>query len=160
MYAQSSQTVLAAVLALATLAGLVGFAMRPAQAAQSSIFTGLVKGVAVGGYDPVSYFTDGKAGAGNPEITLMHEGATWRFASVEHRDAFAASPDRYAPRYGGYCAYAVAMGYTAKGDPEAWSVVDGRLYLNFNEPTKKEWEKDIPGYIAKADKNWPGVLEK
>ena len=130
------------------------------RAAQPSIFTGLVKGVAVGGHDPVSYFTEGKPVAGKAEITLEHGGATWRFASEANRDAFKGDPARYAPQYGGYCAYAVALGHTAKGDPNVWSIVDGKLYLNFNAPTKATWEKDIPGYIKKADANWPGVLQQ
>jgi YHS domain-containing protein len=142
------------------VAGVVGLGPNSAYAAQPAIYTGLVRGVAVGGYDPVSYFAEGKAVTGNAAITLEHEGATWRFASEANREVFAADPDKYAPRYGGYCAYAVAMGYTAKGDPKAWSIVDGRLYLNFNLPTRKEWEKDTAGYIAKANKNWPGVLQK
>jgi YHS domain-containing protein len=130
-----------------------------AQAASPEIFTGLVHGVAVGGYDPVAYFTDHKPVPGKPYITSSWKGATWRFTSTEHRDAFEANPEKYAPQYGGYCAYAVAKGGTAKGDPKAWSIVDGKLYLNLSPAVQKLWEKDIPGYIKAADKNWPGVLE-
>lgn len=131
-----------------------------ARAAEPPIFTGILKGVAVGGYDAVAYFTEGKAIKGKAEITLSHDGAAWRFASEAARDSFKANPVKYAPQYGGYCAYAVAMGYTAKGDPDAWSIVDGKLYLNYNLPTKAVWEKDIPGYIRKGDANWPGVIDK
>jgi hypothetical protein len=132
----------------------------PSSAASAVIFTGLVKGVAVGGYDPVAYFTEGKPIQGKPEITLEHQGATWRFASVANKEAFAANAVKYAPQYGGYCAYAAAMGYTAKGDPTAWSIVGDKLYLNYNAETKATWEKDIAGYISKADANWPAVLTK
>jgi hypothetical protein len=84
-------------------------------------------------------------------------GATWRFASAEHRDMFAASPEQYAPRYGGYCSYAVSQGHTASIDPEAWKIVDGKLYLNYSKGVQKMWEKDQAGYIGKADANWPGL---
>lgn len=143
----------------ATAFAFVLSASNPARAAEAPIYTGLVKGVAVGGYDPVAYFTESKPVRGDKAITLEHEGATWRFASEANRDVFRADPAKYAPQYGGYCAYAVAMGYTAKGDPNAWSIINGKLYLNFNQPTKATWEKDAAGYIAKAEKNWPGVLK-
>ena len=97
-----------------------------------AVFTEIIKGVAVGGYDPVAYFTDGKPIAGKPEITLLHDGAIWRFANEANRDAFKAEPAKHAPQYGGYCAWAVANGYTAKGDPKAWTVAGGKLYLNYN----------------------------
>jgi hypothetical protein len=160
MTASTSFYALVITLLLAGLAAVLVLRPVSAKAPQPQIFTGLVKGVAVGGYDPVAYFTEGKAVAGKPEISIEHEGAAWRFASAANRDAFTADPARYAPQYGGYCAYAVAKGYTAKGDPNAWSVVGGKLYLNYNRPTKAEWEKDTAGYIRSADANWPGVLEK
>jgi len=156
----TASNLLALVMALFAVAALVLWPGNLARAAQPAIYTGLVKGVAVGGYDPVAYFTQRRPVKGSPQITLEHEGATWRFASEESRAAFQADPGKYAPQYGGYCAYAVALGYTAKGDPEAWSIVEGKLYLNFNLPTKATWEKDTAGYIAKSEKNWPGVLEK
>ena len=142
---------------IATGLGL-GLSGDGARAAEPAVFTGLVKGVAVGGYDPVAYFTQGKAIAGRETITAEHAGATWRFASEANRDAFKADPGKYAPQYGGYCAYAVAKGATAKGDPEAWTVRDGKLYLNLDKNVRALWEQDIPGYIKKADANWPGVL--
>ncbi len=131
-----------------------------AEAKQAAIFTGLVKGVAVGGYDPVAYFTAGRAMRGLPTLTTEHEGATWRFATAANRDLFLADPTRYAPQFGGYCAWAVANNYTAKGDPEAWTVHDGKLYLNYNESVRKNWAKDIPGNVRKGNSNWPKVLEK
>ena len=127
-------------------------------AASDEIFTGLVEGVAVGGYDPVAYFTEDKPVKGNEDITAEYKGATWRFASAANRETFLADPERYAPQYGGYCAFAVSSGYTAKSDPEAWRIVDGKLYLNYSKGVQKRWSQDIPGHISKADSNWPGVL--
>jgi YHS domain-containing protein len=115
---------------------------------------------AIRGYDPVAYFTQRAPVRGSKEFSHEWRGATWYFASKENRDRFAADPDRYAPRYGGYCAYGVALGSAPEIDPNAWSIVDGRLYLNYNLPTRALWEKDIPGYIRKADANWPAVLKR
>jgi hypothetical protein len=86
------------------------------------------------------------------------QGAAWRFASAENRERFEADPVAYAPQYGGWCAWAVAEGYTASTVPEAWKIVDGRLYLNYSRGVQRRWERDIPGNIARADANWPGVL--
>lgn len=130
-----------------------------ARAASPEIFTGPVKGVAINGYDPVAYFTESKPVAGKADITYSWKGTTWRFASAQNRDAFQTNPDKYAPQYGGYCAYAVAKGYTAKTDPQAWRVVDDKLYLNYSKSVQSTWEKDIPGYIKSADRNWPDVLK-
>jgi YHS domain-containing protein len=113
---------------------------------------------AIRGYDPVAYFTEGKPVKGDAGISTVWKEATWHFASTENRDAFAADPDKYAPAYGGYCAYAVANGYTATTEPDAWTVVEGRLFLNYSERVKERWKKDIKGYVTKADANWPGVL--
>ena len=145
--------------ALAVFAAVTTFYGPRAVAAEPPIFTGLVKGVAVGGYDPVAYFTEGKPVKGSQDFTLQHEGATWRFSSAENRAAFEADAARYAPQYGGYCAYAVSKGYTAKAEPDAWTIHDGKLYLNFDKSVRTLWEKDIPGYVKKADANWPGVLQ-
>jgi YHS domain-containing protein len=160
MASASNFVIVAITLFIAAVAAFTVLKGSVAHAATAPVFTGLVKGVAVGGYDPVAYFTDGKPVAGSKDITLEHEGATWRFASEANREAFKADPAKYAPQYGGYCAYAVSQGYTAKGDPNAWSVVDGKLYLNYDLNVKKTWEKDTAGYISKANANWPGVLGK
>ena len=118
------------------------------------------QGLAIKGYDPVAYHKEGRPMEGSSSYEFVWKDAKWRFASAAHRDLFAADPERYAPRYGGYCAWAVSEGYTASVDPEnAWSIVDGRLYLNYNVEIKQKWEKDIPGNIRKADANWPGVLK-
>ncbi|PPD28140.1 MAG: hypothetical protein CTY20_11305 [Hyphomicrobium sp.] len=131
-----------------------------AWAKEAAVYTGLVEGVAVGGYDPVAYFTDKKPVAGKVDITLEHQGATWRFSTVANRDAFKADPAKYAPQFGGHCAYAVSQGYTAKGDPNAWSIIDGKLYLNYNKDVQRDWEKQTQSLIPKGDANWPKVLAK
>lgn len=116
-------------------------------------------GIAIDGTDPTGYFTDGAPVAGDPEIALDWNGATWRFASADARAMFEADPGRYAPLFGGYCAWAVAEGYTASTTPEAWKIVDDRLYLNFSRRIQRRWEQDIPGNILRAEANWPAVLD-
>jgi YHS domain-containing protein len=116
-------------------------------------------GTAIDGTDPVAYFTEGRPVEGSSDFTHEWNGATWRFSSEENRATFAASPEKYAPQYGGYCAWAVSQGYTASTDPEAWKIVDGKLYLNYNKSVQQTWEGDIPGNIAAADGNWPKVLD-
>ena len=117
------------------------------------------KGQAILGTDPVAYFTQNSPVAGKSEFTYDWSGATWLFATQENRDLFAANPEKYAPQYGGFCAWAVSQGSTAPIDPQAWKIVDGKLYLNFNKGIQSRWEQDIPGNIAKANSNWPGVLK-
>jgi hypothetical protein len=131
-----------------------------AQARSPEIYNGLLSSTAVGGYDPVAYFFEGKPVEGPRDITHTWNGATWRFATEKNRDAFKADPIAYAPQYGGYCAWAVSQGYTAKGDPKQWRVVGGKLYLNYDARVHRDWAQDIPGHIAKADGNWPKVLDK
>ncbi|MEM9161955.1 MAG: YHS domain-containing (seleno)protein [Cyanobacteria bacterium P01_F01_bin.4] len=115
-------------------------------------------GVAIRGADPVAYFNAGGYVAGSPNYTHEWGGATWQFSSAQNRDLFASNPTQYAPQYGGFCAWAVSRGYTAAIDPTAWKIVDGKLYLNFDARIQGRWAQDIPGNIARADQNWPGVL--
>ncbi|MEM7720852.1 MAG: YHS domain-containing (seleno)protein [Pseudomonadota bacterium] len=129
---------------------------RPAMANTPAIYA--EDGIAVDGSDVVAYFTEGAPVAGEADITHDYMGATWRFSTEENRAAFAADPEGYAPQYGGYCAYAVSQGYTASTIPEAWAIVDDKLYLNFNRRIQRRWERDPAGFIAAADANWPGVL--
>jgi YHS domain-containing protein len=114
-------------------------------------------GVALHGYDPVAYFTEGAPVEGSAEITYAWNGATWHFADTAHRDLFAAEPEAYAPQFGGYCAWAVSRDYTADVDPTAWKIVDGKLYLNYNLEVKAEWEKEFEENIRKGRENWPGL---
>ena len=126
--------------------------------AKDAIYTSTFSNTAVSGYDPVAYFTKGKAVKGSDDFEFAWNGVDWNFASAENLAAFKTSPEKYAPQYGGYCAWAVSQGYTAKTDPEAWAIVDGKLYLNYNKQVQGMWSEDIPGNIAKGDGNWPGVL--
>ena len=117
-------------------------------------------GVAVKGYDVVAYETDGAPVKGRVEFEYRWQAAIWRFATAANRDRFAADPGRFAPQFGGYCSWAVSRGYTADVDPEAWRIVDGKLYLNYSRRVQRMWEQDIPGNITKGTANWPGVLSK
>lgn len=117
------------------------------------VFTGLVEGIAVGGYDPVSYFS-GSPETGTSEFTTQYRGAIWRFANAENLEMFKADPERYAPAYGGYCAWAMAEGSLAKGDPHHWEIVGNRLYLNYDANIQSKWQADRPGFISKADGKW------
>ena len=137
---------------------LAQFALTPAWADKVPVYQSN-SGTAIDGTDPISYFTEGRPVVGDADITHKWNGATWRFTSAENRDRFAASPEKYAPQYGGYCAWAVSQGYTASTDPDAWSIVDGKLYLNYSKSVQKNWEKDVPGHITSANKNWPKVLK-
>ena len=158
--ARSKSRTAALTFATAMLFGGMVFNATLAHAKEPAIYTGIVKGVAAGGYDPVAYFTDKKPVTGKPEFTFEHDGAIWRFSNAANRDAFKAEPAKYAPQYGGYCAWAVSQGYTAKGDPQVWSITGGKLYLNYNKSVQSGWEKDVPGLVKKADANWPKVLGK
>lgn len=142
------------------LAVVALFAAGSAFARDAEVYTGTFSSLAVGGYDAVAYFKMGKPVQGNAQFETAYKGATWRFASRENLDAFRSNPEAYAPQYGGYCAWAVAQGYTASGDPQVWTIVGGKLYLNYDRSVQAKWEKDIPGFIAKGDRNWPGVLGK
>lgn len=143
-------------LALATATALPGTAM----AAKPPVYTAPLSDVAVGGYDVVAYFTAGKPVKGDKAFQTEWKGATWRFSSAANLAKFRANPSAYAPQYGGYCAWAVANGYTASGDPQQWKIVGGKLYLNYNADIQSKWTKDVPGFIRKGDGNWPSVLGK
>ena len=142
--------VLAATLSLAAAASL------PALAGKDRVYT---KGdAAASGYDVVAYFTEQRSVPGSGAHTADYDGATWRFASAANRAAFEADPAKYAPQYGGYCAYAVSQGYTASTDPEAWKIVDDKLYLNYSKSVQRKWEANQSTFITDANANWPKVL--
>ncbi|MBT8438041.1 MAG: YHS domain protein [Gammaproteobacteria bacterium] len=113
---------------------------------------------AIRGYDPVAYFTVGEPTPGQDRYSSRWQGGIYKFSSADNLALFKSDPARYAPQYGGYCAYAVSKGATASTEPEAWTIVNGKLYLNFSLSVQKRWSKDIPGHIKSADNNWPGVL--
>lgn len=115
--------------------------------------------LALKGYDPVAYFTEGKAVEGRKEFTLQYADANWRFESAASRDLFSQNPEKYLPQYGGYCAWGISQSKFFDGDPRVWKIVDGKLYVNYNKEIEKTWEQDMQGFIDKADRNWP-MLEK
>lgn len=146
----SRRTLLGTALAVATLTILpVGMAHA------GEVFT--KGGLAIRGYDTVAYHTMNKPVKGSADHTVTWKGATWQFASADNKAMFEADPEKYAPAYNGYCAYAVAYGSTAKTEPDAFSIVDGRLYLNYDKRIQSKWEKDIPGFLNRSEANWPGI---
>ena len=152
------KTKLTATFLVVAMVMFVSMAVPTLAEAKSEIYQNW-QGLAIKGYDPVAYHKKGKPVQGSSQHEIEWKGAKWRFASAAHRDLFTSNPEKYAPRYGGYCAWAVSQGYTAGVDPEnAWKIVAGRLYLNYNVEIKEKWEMDIPGHIQSADANWPSVL--
>ncbi|MEM7297156.1 MAG: YHS domain-containing (seleno)protein [Bacteroidota bacterium] len=117
------------------------------------------KSGAIRGYDPVSYFTKGEPTKGSEEFTAEWNGATWYFSSAENLEAFKQTPEDYAPQFGGYCAYAVSQGYTYQASPEAWKIVDDRLYLNYSKGIQRKWETKQAEFIKAANTNWPGLIK-
>ncbi|GJL55379.1 MAG: hypothetical protein NPIRA02_25110 [Nitrospirales bacterium] len=118
-------------------------------------FTNSTPGIS--GYDPVGYFTEGKPMKGSGYHVAEFDGVTYAFVSEEHKDMFEGNPEKYVPAYGGYCAYGVAVGKKFVSDPEAWKIVDGRLYLNLDQDIQSKWLKDIPGYIEQSEANWKEI---
>ena len=117
-------------------------------------------GVAIQGYDPVAFFTDGKPVKGKPEFPARHNGALYYFASKEHRDLFKADPAKYEPAFGGYCAYGVSRNKLVEIDVDAFQIVDGRLLLQYSKGVRNDFNKDQKGNLAKAEGYWPGLVEK
>ena len=118
-------------------------------------------GKAIRGTDPVAYFTQGKPVEGDGDFTHRWMDATWYFASAANRDAFAKDPERYAPQYGGYCAWAVSQNYTASTDPDAWKIVGGKLCLNYSKGVQQQWiDGGVDKLIPQGDKNWPALREE
>ena len=132
-------------LVLILLTGLSGLALG-----KSPLDDGAIKG-----YDTVAYFKAGQAQRGNDSFSFQWHGMTWYFSTKENRDLFAANPEKYAPQYDGYCAWAMSEGRKAQADPEVWKIVSGKLYLNCSPAAYEKWSRDIPGNIKKADTNWP-----
>lgn len=113
---------------------------------------------AIRGFDPVAYFEVGEPVEGREDLTVAWNGAVWHFANEEHRAAFEDDPEAYAPQYGGHCAYAMVSGKLVSTDPEAWAIVDGKLYLNYSRGVQRRWQKDTAGYIVKADEQWAAIV--
>lgn len=117
-------------------------------------------GVAINGYDTVAYFTEGKPVKGSDAFVGDWNGAQWKFSSQKNLDLFKAAPAKYAPQYGGYCAYGVSQGYLVSIEPEQFTVLDGKLYLNYDSSVQKKWTKDIAGYNRVADAKFGDLLKK
>jgi YHS domain-containing protein len=146
---------------VALVAALGALAFSAPASAGSSINTSYFDGVAIEGYDTVAYFMDGKAIKGSEDFAFDWLGATWYFANAEHRDLFAEKPVQYAPQYGGHCAMGTAFGEsTANIDPEAWSIVNGKLYLQYSKGGREAWEQDRADRIAAADQKWPEIAAR
>ncbi|WP_298431142.1 YHS domain-containing (seleno)protein [uncultured Jannaschia sp.] len=152
----SRRTLLASGAALLAAGAAGAYALLPRTLPYARVYA--EDGIAIDGTDAVAYFTDAAPVPGDPEITHDWAGATWRFASAANRDTFAADPRAYAPQYGGFCAWAVAAkGQLFSTRPENWAVVDGKLYLNFNDDVQETWNTDRPGFIAEGDRRWPEI---
>lgn len=153
-----ASTTLVAVVALSSVA-LPQFAHAYDEQSLSALNLD-VKGLALQGYDPVSYFSSGGPARGNSSFPEKHEGATYWFASAANRDAFKANPEKYAPAYGGFCAMGVALEKKLDVNPLLWRVVDGKLYLNVHKEAQARWLEDFKGNIAQADKVWLRIKDK
>ena len=145
---------LLAVLAVAT----------PALAADELNVTGGLTGagapLAIHGYDPVAFFTEGQAMVGSANHTAVHRGAAYRFVSEVNQKRFEKSPDSYLPQYGGFCSFGVSVGKKFDGDPRLFQIVDGELFFQLNPEIRSQWDKDVPGNIRKADRNWTRISDK
>lgn len=137
---------------------MIAFASIGSYAQNSEVFSndeGAIKG-----YDPVAYFKEGKPVKGNTNYVYRWREADWHFSKKENLDAFKSAPEKFAPQYGGYCAYGTSQGYKAETAPDAWTVANGKLYLNYNTEVKTMWTKDQKAFIEKADANWPKIKSK
>ncbi|MEJ5995071.1 YHS domain-containing (seleno)protein [Pedobacter sp. Du54] len=133
-------------------------AIGSAKAQKSEIFA--PAGKAIKGYDPVAFFTQSKPVMGADSLSFAYKGANWLFSSTENLKKFKASPGKYEPQYGGYCAYGMADGHKAPTQTETWTVTDGKLYFNYNLKVKEMWNKNQPAFIEKANAQWPGLKDK
>ena len=134
---------------------LIVFSVTPVFGSEYNIST-----PGISGYDAVAYIEDGKPMKGNGWNVIEYKGVTYAFANKKNKKIFEANPEKYLPAYGAYCAYGVAVGKKFVADPETWRIVDGKLYLNLDKDIQKKWAEDIPGYIKKADSNWPKIKDK
>jgi YHS domain-containing protein len=140
------------------IAASIMFTTLSVCAQKSAVFVKSEK--AIRGYDPVAYFTDGKPVEGKEEFVYNWSNANWYFSSKQHLDLFKANPGKYAPQYGGYCAYGLSRGYKASTVPEAWTIDNGKLYLNYSLSVRGDWDKNRQERIQKADNYWPEIKDK
>ena len=140
--------------------GALGVLLASSAFAVAPVNTGLLGHTAIKGYDPVAYFADGKPEKGNDQYHFDWMGATWLFANAKDLELFKQNPQKYAPQYGGYCAYAVAHKDTAGIDPSAFAVVGDKLYLNYSTDIQQKWLQERDNFIRQADQNWPTLVDK
>lgn len=150
--------VIAGSIAILGATGL-GWSRLPASSAAQVNTLDSASGAAIKGYDPVAYFAIGKPTRGSADHAVMFNGAKWLFANAENKSLFENAPEKYAPAYGGYCAYGVSQGYLVKIEPDAWSIRNGRLYLNYDTTVRRQWEQAPADYIRAADKKWPALIK-
>ncbi|MDX1428804.1 MAG: YHS domain-containing (seleno)protein [Rhodothermales bacterium] len=144
---------------ISTLIGLLAILLagQPLTAGETKRVNTAADNIAIEGYDTVAYFTNGRPMKGDPGLTYSWNGAKWQFAEPAHRDMFAEDPERYAPQFGGFCSMALARGRIAGVDPEVWTIVDGKLYLNFNTSVGEKFRENLQENIEKANENWRKV---
>ncbi|MGB6535748.1 MAG: YHS domain-containing (seleno)protein [Xanthobacteraceae bacterium] len=145
-------------LAAGAIATVFAATIIPARALSGRIVADWHSGLAIGGYDPVAYFTDGKPLAGSPEIELRYGGVVWRFCNVGNRAAFAERPDVYMPQYGGYDPTGVARGVAVAGNPDLWTIASERLFLFYNPAQREKFLADPARLTAIAGRKWPLLL--
>jgi YHS domain-containing protein len=156
----SGSTVLTATALLIALT-VTSCGLIPSQAQSSIIAVNVDESrLAIKGYDPVAYFTEAKPVQGSSQFSAQHLGATYFFSSAQHQSMFESDPNKYAPQYGGYCAYGVSKEYKFDIDPEAWAVVDGKLYLNLNEKVQNRWVTNKEDLIVEANSIWTKIGDK
>ncbi|MHA4806770.1 YHS domain-containing (seleno)protein [Flavitalea flava] len=137
---------------------LLLLAFTQVNAQKSEVFVS--SGAAIKGYDAVAYFTEGKPVKGDKKFSYNWKGADWYFSNQQNLTSFKADPVKYAPQYGGYCAYGTSEGHKAPIDPQAWTIVGNKLYLNYDKDIKVKWSKDQQTRIKQADMNWPKIRDK
>lgn len=138
--------------------GLLALAFMSRLATSGDFFE--VEGLALRGYDPVAYFEANMPIKGSPPHSFTYQGSKFLFATASNQKKFAANPEKYAPQFGGFCALGTANGYKVKTEPDAFKVVDGKLYLNYDRKVLDIWSKDQPGFISRANQNWPEVSKQ
>jgi len=139
---------------------LVALAVVCSAAAEKTLVNTDKNGLALQGYDPVAYFTDAKPVKGDAKFSAAYKGATYHFASAEHKKTFEADPAKYEPQFGGYCGYAASINKVSPISVDFWEILDGRLVLQHNQKAWNLWHSDVAGNLKKADANWPGLVEK
>ncbi len=141
------------------LVSLITVLPQMSSAGEDEVYTGFFSDTALSGYDTVAYFKEGKALKGKKKYRTQYKGANWQFYNAENLQLFNLNPEKYAPQYGGYCAYAAADNRTAGGDPEFWSIHNGKLYLSYDQDIAEKWESNKEEIVKNADNNWPQLIE-